>query len=249
MDAITPLDGKVAIVTGATGGIGAVIARALAAAGAAVTVIGRRAEAGQALAKDLPNGLFVAADLTDHDTHRRIVDTTVDRFGRLDILVNNAAAHASGPAIQGAEEDFDRIVALNYKAVFFLTQAALPALIASGAGRIINISSIGTVKTYWGAAIYNSSKAALDNLTRTWALEHGGDGLRVNAVNPGIVADGPMSAQVREFLDIERDVLPTIPARRLATAADVAAVVTFLAGPGADYLNGVIVPLDGGLTA
>jgi len=249
MDSTPHLDGKAAIVTGATGGIGAVIARALAAAGASVTVVGRRAEAGEAVVKDLPRATFVAADLTDHSTHRRVVDATMDRFGRLDILVNNAAAHAGGPAIQGTEQDFDRIVALNYKAAFFLTQAALPGLIASGAGRIVNVSSIGTIKTYWGAAIYNSSKAALDNLTRTWALEHGADGVRVNAVNPGIVADGPMSAPVQEFLDIERDVLPTIPARRLATAADVAAVVTFLAGTGADYLNGVIVPLDGGLTA
>jgi NAD(P)-dependent dehydrogenase (short-subunit alcohol dehydrogenase family) len=249
MDFTAPLAGKVAIVTGATGGIGAVIARSLAAAGAAVTVVGRRSDAGEAVVRDLPRASFVAADLTDLGTHRRVVDATIDRFGRLDVLVNNAAAHTGGPAIQGTEADFDRVVTLNYKATFFLTQAALPALIASGAGRIVNISSIGTIKTFWGAAIYNSSKAALDNLTRSWALEHGADGVRVNAVNPGIVVDGPMSAPAQAFLDIERDVLPTIPARRLATAADVATVVTFLAGPGAGYLNGVIVPLDGGLTA
>ncbi|GAA3384039.1 SDR family NAD(P)-dependent oxidoreductase [Cryptosporangium minutisporangium] len=245
----TSLDGKVALVTGATGGIGAEIARTLAAAGAAVTVVGRNAEAGATVVKELNRGLFVAADLTRRETHQSILDATLALFGRLDILVNNAAAHAAGPALEGAEEDFDRIVALNYKAAFFLTQAALPSLIASGAGRIVNISSIGTVKSYAGAAIYNSSKAALDNLTKSWALEHGPDGVRANAVNPGIVVDGPMSAPVQEFLDIEHAVLPTIPARRLATAADVAAVVTFLAGPGADYLNGVIVPLDGGLTA
>ena len=249
MHSTEDLNGRVAVVTGASGGIGAVIARHLAAAGAAVTVVGRRTEAGEAVVKDLPRAAFVAADLTDHTTHRRIVDTTIDRFGRLDILVNNAAAHAAGPAIHGTEEDFDRVVTLNYKAVFFLTRAALPALVASGAGRIINISSIGTVKTFAGAAIYNSSKAALDNLTRTWALEHGPDGVCVNAINPGIVADGPMSAPAQRFLDIERDVLPTIPARRLATAADVAALAGFLAGPGAGYLNGAIIPLDGGLTA
>jgi len=245
----TPLDGKVALVTGATGGIGAVIARTLDAAGAAVTVVGRNTEAGATVEKELRRGQFVAADLTRRESHRAIVDATLERFGRLDILVNNAAAHAAGPALEAGEDDFDRVVALNYKAAFFLTQAALPALIASGAGRIVNISSIGTIKTYAGAAIYNSSKAALDNLTRSWALEHGPDGVRVASVNPGIVVDGPMSAPVQAFLDIERAVLPTIPARRLATAADVAAVVTFLAGPGADYLNGIVVPLDGGLTA
>ena len=249
MNSTTDLTGKAAIVTGATGGIGAVIARTLSAAGAAVTVVGRRTEAGETVVKDLPLAQFVTADLTDPRTHHRVVDATVERFGRLDILVNNAAAHSAGPAIEGTEEDFDRVVDLNYKATFFLTQAALPALIAAGAGRIVTIGSIGTVKTFHGAEIYNSSKAALDSLTRTWALEHGPDGVRANAVSPGIVVDGPMSAPVQAALDIARDVLPAIPARRLAGAADVAAVVAFLAGPGADYLNGVIVPLDGGLTA
>lgn len=245
----TSLDGKVAVVTGATGGIGAVIARTLDAAGAAVTVVGRSADAGATVAKELRRGLFVAADLTDRSSHQPVVDATVERFGRLDVLVNNAAAHAPGPALEASEADFDRVVALNYKAAFFLTQAALPALIASGSGRIVNISSIGTVKSFAGAAIYNSSKAALDNLTRSWALEHGPDGVRAYSVNPGLVADGPMSAPVQALLDVERDVIPTIPARRVATAADVAAVVAFLAGPGAEFLNGVVVPLDGGLTA
>lgn len=245
----TDLDGKVAVVTGSTGGIGAAIARSLAAAGAAVVVVGRRAEEGAAVAKELPRATFVAADLTQRDAHEHVLATTLDEFGRLDILVNNAAAFTVGPTIQGTEDDFDRVVDLNYKAAFFLTQAALPALIASGAGRIVNISSIGTIKTFVGAAIYNSSKAALDNLTRSWAQEYGPDGVRVNSVNPGLVIDGPMSAPVQAFLDVERDIVPTIPARRVATADDVASVVTFLAGPGADFLNGVIVPLDGGMTA
>lgn len=98
MNSTAPLEGKAAIVTGATGGIGAVIARALAAAGAAVIVVGRRADAGEALVKELPRAVFVEADLTQRATHRSIVDTTIERFGRLDILVNNSAAHTTGPA-------------------------------------------------------------------------------------------------------------------------------------------------------
>jgi NAD(P)-dependent dehydrogenase (short-subunit alcohol dehydrogenase family) len=243
---ISSLTGRVAIVTGSTGGIGAVIARTLAEAGAAVTVTGRDADAGEAVATGLPRAAFVAGDLTDRDVRRRLVDTTLDTFGRLDILVNNAAVHNRGPV---TEDDFDRVVALNYRAAFFLTEAAMPALAGSGAGRVVNVSSIGTIKSYPGGAVYNSSKAALDSLTRTWAAEQGPTGVRVNAVNPGLVLDGPMSAPKRAMLDVERDVLPSIPARRLATAADVAAVVTFLAGPGAAFLNGVIIPLDGGLTA
>ncbi|MFI5841575.1 SDR family NAD(P)-dependent oxidoreductase [Catenuloplanes sp. NPDC051500] len=243
---ISSLHGRVAVVTGSTSGIGAVIARTLAAAGAAVTVTGRDAAAGEAVAKGLPRAVFVPGDLTDADVRRRIVDTTLDTFGRLDILVNNAAVHNRGPV---TEDDFDRVVALNYRAAFFLTETAMPALTASGAGRVVNVSSIGTIKSYAGGAVYNSSKAALDSLTRSWALEQGPAGVRVNAVNPGLVLDGPMSEPKRALLDVERHVLPSIPARRLATAADVAAVVTFLAGPGADFLNGVILPLDGGMTA
>jgi NAD(P)-dependent dehydrogenase (short-subunit alcohol dehydrogenase family) len=243
------LEGKTAVVTGATGGIGAAIARALGAAGANVTVVGRRKDLGEAVAASLPRGLFVAADLTERDSHRIVLESTVDRFGGLDVLVNNAAALIGGPALHATEDDFDRVVDLNYRATFFFTQAALPLLIAAGDGRIVNVSSIGTIKAFWGGAVYNSSKAALDSLTKTWALEHGPDGVRVNAVNPGMVLDGPMSAQRQATIDVEREVLPQIPARRLATAADVAGAVLFLAGPAAAFLNGVTIALDGGLTA
>jgi NAD(P)-dependent dehydrogenase (short-subunit alcohol dehydrogenase family) len=243
------LNGKVALVTGATGGIGAAIARALAMQGAAVTVVGRRADAGEAVAEELEKGLFVEADLVRRQTHQAVVDATLARFGRLDILVNNAATFTMGMAIDSTEEEFDRVVGLNYKATFFLTQAALPHLLRGPDGRIVNISSIGTTKAWAGASIYNSSKAALDSLTKAWAIEHGAQGLRVNGVNPGIVVDGPMSFPVQAGVDVDAHILPAIPARRLATAADVSAVAVFLAGPGADYLNGVTIALDGGLTA
>ncbi|GIG86680.1 SDR family NAD(P)-dependent oxidoreductase [Plantactinospora endophytica] len=243
------LSGRVALVTGGTGGIGATIARVLSEAGAAVTVVGRRAELGTAVAAELADGLFVPADLSRRESHHEVLQSTVDRFGGLDILVNNAAAHTAGLTHESTEEEFDRVVGLNYKATYFLTQAALPHLLSGGGGRIVNISSIGTTRSWAGASIYNSSKAALDNLTRTWAVEYGPQGLRVNGVNPGIVADGPMSYPVQAAFDIEEDILPTIPARRLATAADVAAATLFLAGPGADYLSGVTIALDGGLTA
>ncbi len=117
--------------------------------------------------------MFVGGDLTDRDVRQRIVATTLDTFGRLDILVNNAAVHNRGPV---TEQDFDRVVALNYRAAFFLTEAAMPALITSGSGRVINVSTIGTIKSYAGGALYNSSKAALDSLTRSWASEHGHQG-------------------------------------------------------------------------
>ncbi|MBF9135103.1 glucose 1-dehydrogenase [Plantactinospora sp. S1510] len=243
------LSGKVALVTGATGGIGAVIARTLATAGAAVTVVGRRTDLGAAVADELDNGLFVPADLTRRESHDEVLGAVLDRFGGLDILVNNAAAYSTGLTHEATEEEFDRVVGLNYKATYFLTQATLPHLLRGAGGRIVNISSIGTTRSWAGASIYNSSKAALDNLTRTWAIEYGPQGLRVNGVNPGIVHDGPMSFPVQAAVDIEAHVLPTIPARRLATAADVAAATLFLAGPGADYLNGVTIALDGGLTA
>jgi NAD(P)-dependent dehydrogenase (short-subunit alcohol dehydrogenase family) len=177
-----------------------------------------------------------------------VVAETVAEFCGLDILVNNAAAFGLGPTEGVSEDEFDRIVALNYKATYFLTQAALPHLLRRRGGKIVNISSIGVTKSWAGASVYNSSKAALENLTQTWANEYGPRGLNVNALSPAMV-DAPMSLPVRAHVDVATQILPTIPARRIAVVADVAGAAVFLASAEADYLHGVRIPIDGGLTA
>ncbi|MEO3872202.1 SDR family oxidoreductase [Nonomuraea sp. B12E4] len=247
------LAGKIALITGATSGIGEAIARAYAREGASVILTGRRAELGQSVAEQIrakgARAAFLAADLTEPGAPERVVKSASEAFGGLHVLVNNAAAFGAGPADAVTEDDFDRIAVLNYRAPFFVTKAALPYLLANQTSKIVNIGTLGAVKSWAGASVYNSSKAALENLTRTWAIEYGPRGVNVNVISPSIVVDAPMSATVLAQVDVEAHVLPSVPARRLCTVRDVADTAVFLAGPGSDYLHGTRILLDGGLTA
>ncbi|MGP4103807.1 SDR family NAD(P)-dependent oxidoreductase [Nonomuraea sp. KM90] len=247
------LAGKVALVTGATSGIGEAIARAYAREGACVILTGRRAQLGESVAKQInadgAKAAFLAADLTEPGSPEAVVQAASEAFGGLDVLVNNAAAFGAGPTHAVTEDDFDRIATLNYRTPFFVTKAALPHLLANQTSKIVNIGTLGAVKSWAGASVYNSTKAALENLTRTWAIEYGPQGVNVNVISPGIVVDAPMSATVLAQVDIEAHVLPNVPARRLCTVRDVANAAIFLAGSGSDYLHGTRILLDGGLTA
>ncbi|SDJ04584.1 SDR family NAD(P)-dependent oxidoreductase [Nonomuraea jiangxiensis] len=247
------LAGKVALVTGATSGIGEAIARAYAREGASVVLTGRRAELGESVADEIrANGgkaAFLAADLTAPGAPEAVVEAAAGAFGGLDVLVNNAAAFGSALTHEVTEADFDRITVLNYRVPYFLTKAALSHLLANRTSKIVNVGTMGAVKSWPGASVYNSSKAALENLTRTWAHEYGPQGVNVNAISPGLVADAPMAATTLAQVDVETYLIPTIPARRLCTVQDVVAAAIFLAGPGSDYLHGTRILLDGGLTA
>ncbi|MEW9556276.1 SDR family NAD(P)-dependent oxidoreductase [Nonomuraea sp. NPDC050783] len=250
---LSRLGGKVAVVTGSTSGIGEAIARAFAREGAMVVLTGRRADLGERVMKgvidDGGQAAFVPGDLTLPETRQAVVSAAVKRFGGLDILVNNAAIASFAMTDEVGEDDFDRMVTLNYKAAYFMTQAALPHLLSGRRSRIVNIGTLGAVKSWPGASVYNSSKAALESLTRTWATEYGPRGVCVNMISPGMVVDAPMSQPVLAQLDVDTQVLPNVPARRLCTTDDIAAAALFLACADADYLHGVRLPLDGGLTA
>jgi NAD(P)-dependent dehydrogenase (short-subunit alcohol dehydrogenase family) len=243
------LDGNVALVTGATSGIGAAIAAALAEQGAHVVVAGRDAKRGESVVTAIRErggkADFVAADLSDAGAARRLAQEAVEAGGRVDILVNNAGAYPFGPTEEVTEEEFDRLYALNVKAKFFLVAELAPAMAERGKGAIVNIST--QVATYGapGMALYGSSKAAVNLLTKAWTAEYGPRGVRVNAVGVGPTrTEG--TAAMGEGLD---GLAAQAPAGRPATPEEIAAAVVYLAGDAASFVHGAILPVDGGRTA
>jgi len=243
-----------AIVTGATSGIGAAIARALAAQGHALLLVGRRQAEGAALAGDLsasgPSARFLAADLSDRAAPDAIVQAALDAFGRVDVLINNAGMLKNGRAEDMSDADWDQTMDINLGAVFRLSRAALPALRVQG-GAIVNVASDWALTGARGAVAYAVSKAAVAQLTRCMALDHAAEGIRVNAVCPGDT-DTPMLAAGLSG-DARSKALAAygaaIPMGRVGTSEDVARVTAFLASDAAGYMTGALIPVDGGMSA
>ena len=239
--------GKVALVTGAARGLGRAAAARLLERGASVAVHVRDAERAAAVAGQLGTGAFaVAGDLADAAALREIVDHTIERYGRLDILVNNAALALSTRFEKIPEEEWRRAMDVNITAPFLLIRAVLPAMKAAGWGRIINISSTAgkTVSTL-GGAHYTTSKAALLGLTRAAAKELGQYGITVNAICPGLIdteltrehaSPDDLAAYARSF-----------PIQRLGEAVEVADLICFLASEQAGYITGTVLNVSGGL--
>lgn len=243
-----------AIVTGATSGIGVAIARALAAQGHALLLVGRRQEEGAALAEALrANGTparFLAADLADRAAPDAIVQAALEAFGRVDVLINNAGLLIQGRAEDTSDTDWDRTMDINLGAVFRLSRAALPALRARK-GTIINIASDWALTGARGAVAYAVSKAAVAQLTRCMALDHAAEGVRINAVCPGDT-DTPMLAAGLSGDARARAVAAygaQVPMGRVGTPEDVARVTAFLASDAAGYMTGALIPVDGGMSA
>jgi len=240
----TQLEGKVALVTGSSSGIGEATARALAAAGAAVVVNSVRSEeAGRALAAELPGATYVRADIAQPDEARRLVDTAVSTHGRLDLLVNNAGTTEviAHPDLEAATvEVWRHIFDTNVIGTWVVTVAAVPHLRAGGDGSVVNVSSVAGHSTRGSSIPYATSKAAVSHLTRLLANVVGPE-VRVNAVAPGLV-DTPWTADwdvVREFVRAQA------PLRRSGTPEDIAQVI--LGVLTARYMTGEVVLVDGGL--
>ena len=240
------LEGRVAVVIGAARGIGAAIAERLAADGAQVVIGDTEAEAGAATAERL-GGRFVATNISRKDHAEAIVAAAVDGFGRLDILVQNAAIYPWTLIEDIEPEEWDRVMAVNLRGTYLAARAALPAMRAGGGGRMIFTSSItGPRVTSPGHGHYAATKAGINGFLKSAALEFSGYGITVNGVEPGnILTEGMQQHRSAEFIAMmER----AVPLGRLGTPQDVAAAVAFLASDDAAYITGTTIVVDGGQT-
>src|SRR6476469_6297724 len=238
-------DGSTALVTGATSGIGYAIALELARQGAHVIVHGRNAERGAKAVSQIENAggtaRFVSADLTDADDVRRLAAAA----GEVDILVNNAGIYEFGTTFETDDADFDGHFDVNVRAPLILVQKLVPGMIERGHGSVINISSIVASTPSADAGLYGASKAALDLLTKLWADEFGAAGVRVNASEPRATETEGTAG----LADIVEGLGRTRALQRIAGLDEIARAVAFVASPAASYINGVVLPVDGGALA
>ncbi len=241
------LQGKVAIITGAARGIGRETALLFAAEGAKVVICDLLDE-GEEVAEEIRSrggeAIFYKLDVTDREAVKRMVDAVVERYGRIDILVNNAGITRDAQFLKMTEEDWDKVIAVNLKGVFNVTQAVAPVMVAQGKGKVVNAASVVALYGNFGQTNYVASKAGVIGMTKVWARELGRKGINVNAVAPGFIQT-EMTAKVPEkVLQMVRE---RTPLGRLGTPRDVAYAYLFLASDESDYVNGAVLSVDGGL--
>jgi len=250
IDGPQPLAGRVALVTGASRGIGAACAEAFLAAGASVSIGARDEHALSTLADrlDAPDRvLALATDVTDAAALSRLIDATVERFGRLDAAVNNAGTiHRPAPIADIDPDEFDRVVAADLRGVYLSMRAEIPAMLDARGGTIVNISSAAGIKGVPGMAAFAAAKAGVIALTRTAALDYSARNIRVNAIAPGPILAGPIlngPPQLRE------QVAAMVPVRRMGQPEEVAAAAVWLSSAQSSFVTGTTLSIDGGQTA
>ena len=245
--------GRTVIVTGSSSGIGRGIAERFAAEGANVVLNSRSREDLEKVAKGLHEDrtLIVEGSVSDKEFARELVEKTVERFGGLDVLCNNAGVAASGSLAKASDEDIDSVIDINVKGVLYMCRAAIPHLAKSeapGGGAIVNTSSVSGIGGDWTMPIYNASKGAVSNLTRALALQLGHKGLRVNAVLPSVTRS-EMTDGITENDALMAAFMNRLPLGRVAEPDDIAGPVLFLASEDARFVTGVNLPVDGGVSA
>ena len=238
-------ENKVVMVTGGAAGIGKVTAENFAREGAKVAICDVNTEAGEATVKELgPEAYFTKVDVANSASVSGWVETVIDRYGHIDVLVNNAGITRDGLIMRMKEEDWDAVISVNLKSVFNCIKAISKIMVRQKSGRIINLASVVGVMGNPGQANYVASKAGMIGLTKTVAKELGSRGITVNAVAPGFI-ETDMTAVLSE--KAREAMLSIIPLQRAGTPQDVAEAITFLASDSAAYITGQVIHVTGGM--
>ena len=245
------LEGQVALVTGSSRGIGAVIAQRLAKAGARVALnynasIDAAIEVKDAISADGGNAMLIAGDISDESQAQETIKAVVSQFGHIDILVNNAGIHRDRLLMRMTSADFDEVLQVNLRGAFLCTKYVMPHLIRQHYGRVVNMSSVVGLTGNPGQANYAAAKAGLIGFTKAVAREVASRNVTVNAVAPGYIATGMVGDLSEEQ---QNQILERIPMGRFGTSEDVAETILFLSSRAAGYLTGQVLTIDGGLIA
>ena len=243
--------GKTALITGAASGMGAATAREFRAAGGQVVIVDRNEQLAAQVAGEIDAGLPVVGDVSDPAFCAHAVETALQRYGRLDVLVNAAGIIVRADALGTTDEQWQRVMNVNVNGVFYMSRAAIGPMKQQGHGVIVNFGSIWGSVGAAGVVAYCASKGAVHQITRAMALDHARDGIRINAVCPGEV-NTPMLASERSqpvTAELMQRIADSVPAGRLAEPVEIARVVLFLASDAASYMTGALVNVDAGYTA
>jgi NAD(P)-dependent dehydrogenase (short-subunit alcohol dehydrogenase family) len=243
------LENKIAIITGGGSGIGLSCAQLFCQEGAKVVIFGRRKNRLEEAARGIGlNILAIPGDITCKEDIQRLVETTVNSYGRVDILVNSAGIFTGAPLHEVTDDDWESVLDLNMTSVFKLTREILPHMIRQKSGSIVNISSILSLVAAPGTSAYNVSKGALNQFSRSLAVEYGSSGIRSNAICPGLIAT-EMTEELMNDEDLMREWSKNYPIGRFGKPEDVARACLFLASEESSFITGAILPVDGGYTA
>lgn len=243
------LNNKTAIITGGASGIGLACARLFTREGARVAIFGRRQDRLDQARKQIGDSvLAVQGDITHEQDIQRLVDTTLKELGQVDILINNAGTFTGGPLHETDAEAWDRVFNINMTGVFQLTRRVLPSMVEQGSGSIIHISSILGIVAMPQTAAYNASKGALNQFSKSIAVEYGAQGIRSNALCPGMI-ETEMTEELRSDTALMAEFLKGYPLGRFGQPEEVAQACLFLASDESAFITGTTLPIDGGYTA